>query len=48
MAYKYQELAEVLRAQMRAGRLSAGQRLPSIRLLSQLHAVSITTALKAY
>ena len=48
MAYKYQELAEVLRAQMRAGRLSAGQRMPSIRLLSQLHAVSITTAIKAY
>ncbi len=48
MTFKYRELADKLIAEMNAGRLPAGQRLPSIRTLSQQYQVSITTALKTY
>jgi DNA-binding transcriptional MocR family regulator len=46
--FKYRELAEKLIAEIKAGHLPAGQRLPSIRGLSRQYQISITTALKTY
>jgi DNA-binding transcriptional MocR family regulator len=48
MGFKYRELADAYIADIRAGALADGLRLPSIRTLSAQHGVSITTALKTY
>lgn len=40
----YRELADLLRAEIEAGRLRPGDRLPSERSLTQEHGVSYTTA----
>ncbi len=43
----YESLATQLRAQINAGALAPGERLPSIRRLAQAHAVSPATAVQA-
>jgi DNA-binding transcriptional MocR family regulator len=44
----YQELAGRLSRAIRSGSLKAGDRMPSVRQLSQQHQVSIATAVQAY
>jgi DNA-binding GntR family transcriptional regulator len=44
----YQELAARLAEAIYAGSLRAGDRLPSVRRLSEQHGVSIATAVQAY
>ena len=46
--YLYHALAGRLSQAIRAGSLKAGDRLPSVRQLSQQHQVSIATAVQAY
>lgn len=48
MAFRYRELAEVLMQQIQSGYLLPGQRLPSIRAMSQQRALSITTVKRCY
>ncbi|TDR79657.1 PLP-dependent aminotransferase family protein [Paludibacterium purpuratum] len=48
MNAKYQQLAAGIRNDIHQGKLSAGQRLPSIRVLARQHGVSLTTAIKSY
>ncbi|MCB6184907.1 PLP-dependent aminotransferase family protein [Leeia sp. TBRC 13508] len=48
MTFKYRHLADKLISDINANRLQAGQRMPSIRALSQQYKISITTALKTY
>jgi DNA-binding transcriptional MocR family regulator len=47
-AHLYQELAARLAEAIYAGSLRAGDRLPSVRRLSEQHGVSIATAVQAY
>lgn len=44
---RYAELADGLRARMRAGELLAGTRLPGVRRLAHQHGVSVSTVLSA-
>src|SRR5262245_36273540 len=47
-AHLYQELAARLAEAIFAGSLRTGDRLPSVRRLSEQHGVSIATAVQAY
>ncbi len=46
--YAYERLADELTRQVRAGMLAAGERIPSVRTMSERHGVSISTVLQAY
>ncbi|MDQ2076720.1 PLP-dependent aminotransferase family protein [Marinimicrobium sp. ABcell2] len=46
--FKYQQLAEQLSAQIMAGDLRPGDRLPSLRQYARRHAVSLNTATKIF
>ncbi len=48
MKHKYEELAEGLAQSIRTGTFQPGAPVPSVRTLSELKKVSITTVLKAY
>lgn len=48
MQHSYQQLAQHLRADIQAGTLAPGQRLPSVRALAQQRAVSVSTVLRSY
>lgn len=48
MVKRYEYLAELLAADIRSGKLLPGTRLPSIRKLMSLHAVSASTVFQAY
>ncbi len=45
---RYQQLADILSQRIKAGLYAAGERLPSVRLLSDEHGVSISTVQQAY
>ncbi|MES2412172.1 MAG: PLP-dependent aminotransferase family protein [Pseudomonadota bacterium] len=45
---RYQQLAELLAADIRSGRFGPGTRLPSIRTLTAQHGINASTAFKAY
>jgi DNA-binding transcriptional MocR family regulator len=45
---RYEQLAELLAADIRTGRLAPGTRLPSIRTITAQHGLSASTAFKAY
>lgn len=44
----YAQLAEKVSSQIRSGAIAVGQRIPSIRQMSKLESVSITTVMAAY
>lgn len=44
---RYRRIADLLQEAIMAGSLRPGDRLPSIRMLAQQHAVSVTTAMQA-
>lgn len=46
--YAYEQLAEELTRQVRSGTLVPGERIPSVREMSQRQGVSVTTVLEAY
>jgi DNA-binding GntR family transcriptional regulator len=43
----YQQLAGLLRDEIAAGRLAAGERVPSARTLSQEHGIAMGTVMRA-
>jgi DNA-binding transcriptional MocR family regulator len=45
---RYEQLVELLAADIRTGRLAPGTRLPSIRTITAQHGLSASTAFKAY
>jgi DNA-binding transcriptional MocR family regulator len=45
---RYEQLAELLAADIRTGRMAPGTRLPSIRTITAQHGLSASTAFKAY
>ncbi|ANI28671.1 GntR family transcriptional regulator [Yersinia entomophaga] len=45
---RYQQLADILSERIEQGLYSCGERLPSVRLLSEEHGVSISTVQQAY
>lgn len=48
MQHSYQELSQHLRADIQAGTLAPGQRLPSVRVLARQRGVSVSTVLRSY
>src|SRR5690606_39748011 len=46
-SHRYEQLADQLARQIRAGRFRPGDRIPGTRLLSETHGVSINTVLQA-
>ncbi|MDU0354184.1 aminotransferase class I/II-fold pyridoxal phosphate-dependent enzyme [Paraglaciecola aquimarina] len=48
MAFKYQQLAELILSEINSAHLQAGQALPALRKFAKQHQVSLATATKTY
>lgn len=46
--YRYERLADLITGMIEAGTLAPGERLPSLRSISEQHDISLSTAMQAY